>query len=579
MNATCPECGKPVGPNALQGLCPECMMKIGLGSEVPSVASGGAAGPTKGKPFVPPTPAELAPGFPQLEILGLIGQGGMGAVYKARQKELDRVVALKILPPGIGQDPSFAERFTREARALAKLNHPGVVTLYEFGKTDRLFFFLMEFVDGVSLRRLLEVGRLSSREALAIVPQICDALQYAHDQGIVHRDIKPENILLDRQGRVKVADFGLAKIVAGGDALPRPPTEGKQKAAAVVPAALTAAGKVMGTPQYMAPEQREHPTEVDHRADIYSLGVVLYQMLTGELPGKPIEPPSKKVQLDVRLDEVVLHALEKEPERRYQQVSQVRADVETLVITPPAAGQRMSRVKRFLWISSAVTVAILLTLAVTSVVIVLQNPAGQIGWWRLDQRSGTTVKDSSHLFGHSGRILHQGFRWVEGRRGHALQLDGGQHILIGKIYQGSYDQLSLACWIRKPSSGWESIVERGNWDNPDGIGLWADYSGKAAAFGHYLSGVVRSRTTVQDNQWHHIVGTMAKSPDGYLYSIYVDGNLDGAITNAVGLASSTNPWTIGGRYNGTWRYSGLVSDVRIFNRALSPSEVRRIYNK
>ena len=137
----------------------------------------------------------------------------MGAVYKARQRELDRVVALKILPPGIGQDPAFAERFTREAKALAKLNHPGIVTLYEFGKADGLFFFLMEFVDGVTLRQLLEGERISAREALAIVPQICDALQYAHDQGIVHRDIKPENILLDRQGRVKVADFGLAKLV------------------------------------------------------------------------------------------------------------------------------------------------------------------------------------------------------------------------------------------------------------------------------------------------------------------------------------------------------------------------------
>ena len=166
----------------------------------------------------------------------------MGAVYKARQKELERVVALKILPPGMGKDPAFAERFTREAKALAKLNHPGIVTLYEFGKADGLFFFLMEFVDGMSLRHLLEVGRISAREALAIVPQICDALQYAHDQGIVHRDIKPENILLDRQGRVKVADFGLAKIVgagaeeaaAGGGAGGRP--------------RLTEAGQVMGTP-------------------------------------------------------------------------------------------------------------------------------------------------------------------------------------------------------------------------------------------------------------------------------------------------------------------------------------------
>src|SRR5262249_20367350 len=159
--------------------------------------------------------------------------------------------------------------------------------------------------------QLLTAGRVSPREALAIVPQICDALQFAHDQGVVHRDIKPENILLDRRGRVKVADFGLAKIVEGNGegsaglrpgASPEPGGNAPDRRSAL----LTDAGKVMGTPSYMAPEQRERPTDVDHRADIYALGVVFYQMLTGELPGKPLRPPSSKVHLDVRLDEVVL---------------------------------------------------------------------------------------------------------------------------------------------------------------------------------------------------------------------------------------------------------------------------------
>ena len=290
----CSGCQEPLAPNAPDGLCPTCLMKAGLGTGVDIGPDSEAAGARTR--FVAPTLEELVKPFPELEILGFIGQGGMGAVYKARQKPLDRVVALKILPPGIGGDPSFAQRFAREAQALAKLNHPGIVTLYEFGQADGLFYFLMEFVDGVNLRHLLEAGRVSPREALAIVPQICDALQYAHDHGIVHRDIKPENILLDRQGRVKVADFGLAKLV-GTDALARlHPMEGRDGAApgegAVPSVVLTEAGKVMGTPQYMAPEQREHPAEVDHRADIYSLGVVFYQMLTGELPGKPIEPPS-----------------------------------------------------------------------------------------------------------------------------------------------------------------------------------------------------------------------------------------------------------------------------------------------
>jgi len=197
------------------------------------------------------------------------------------------------------------------------------------------------------MRKWLQGERIPAREALAIVPQICDALQYAHDQGIVHRDIKPENILLDRQGRVKVADFGLAKLV-GAEVLPPALShpmgeEGASAPLAGAPesATLTAAGKLMGTPHYMAPEQAEHPFVVDHRADIYSLGVVFYEMLTGELPLGRFPPPSRKVQVDVRLDEVVLRALEKEPERRYQRASQVKTKVETIARsereTAPAA--------------------------------------------------------------------------------------------------------------------------------------------------------------------------------------------------------------------------------------------------
>jgi predicted Ser/Thr protein kinase len=330
MNTTriCSVCRKPLTADAPQGLCPECLLRAGLGTGLDIGPESVSQAESRQVPFVAPTPDELAKLFPQLEILDFLGQGGMGAVYRARQKALDRVVALKILPPGIGQDPAFAERFAREARAMAKLNHPGVVTLYEFGQAEGQFYFLMEFVDGVSLRQLLDAGRLSPREALAIVPHICDALQYAHDRGIVHRDIKPENILLDRQGHVKVADFGLAKLVGAG-------TEPSGAAGGTPCAAvLTEAGKVMGTPQYMAPEQVSHPADVDHRADIYSLGVVFYQMLTGELPGQPMASPSCKVQIDVRLDEVVLRALEKDRERRYQQVSQMKTDVESIVTKP-----------------------------------------------------------------------------------------------------------------------------------------------------------------------------------------------------------------------------------------------------
>jgi serine/threonine protein kinase len=321
----CPQCGAPLPEDALEGICPRCLMQMNLAD--PTLMDDG----TGANPNRPKAPAveEIAPLFPQLEILELIGQGGMGAVYRARQKELDRIVALKILPKEIGEAPGFAERFAREARALAKLNHPGIVTLYEFGQADGLYFFLMEYVDGLNLRGLLQGGRVSPREALAIVPQICDALQYAHDHGIVHRDIKPENILMDRLGSVKVADFGLAKIVEGRDAAE---VRDLGDPASGMPATdLTEAGKVMGTPKYMSPEQVEAPGEVDHRADIYALGVVFYQMLTGEMPDESLTPPSKKVHIDVRLDEVVLRALEHNPELRYPQASILKTQVETIV--------------------------------------------------------------------------------------------------------------------------------------------------------------------------------------------------------------------------------------------------------
>ncbi len=306
----CPECGAELPVGAPEGLCPQCLMKGGLQSAwgAQSQASTAAHGG-----FEPPTPAALAKHFPDLEIIELLGRGGMGAVYKARQQDLDRVVALKILPPGSHSDPAFAERFNREARALAKLNHPNIVTVHASGCRDGLYYFVMEYVDGSNLRQVMQAGQLEPKEALRIVPQICEALQFAHDDGIVHRDIKPENILLDRRGRVKIADFGLAKLLN------------------FAPAAghLTRPEQVMGTPHYMAPEQLERPLAVDHRADIYSLGVVFYELLTGQLPLGRFPPPSQKVQVDVRLDDVVLRTLEREPERRYQQASQIKTDIES----------------------------------------------------------------------------------------------------------------------------------------------------------------------------------------------------------------------------------------------------------
>jgi predicted Ser/Thr protein kinase len=309
----CSRCGTELPGTTPEEQCSKCLLEFGIDTE-----PGPAAQPSN--PSVPSI-ADLAPRFPQLEILEFLGQGGMGLVYQARQLSLDRLVALKILPVDRGNEQNFAERFTQEARALARLNHPNIVAVYDFGQADGLYYLLMEFVDGLNLRQLERAGGVTPQEALKTIPSICDALQYAHNQGIVHRDIKPENILLNRAGQVKIADFGLAKLL---------------QRAGVEPA-LTRAEQVMGTPHYMAPEQLERPLEVDHRADLYSLGVVFYEMLTGELPLGTFAPPSRKVEVDVRLDHVVLRALERERERRYQQASDIKTDLATISSTPPTA--------------------------------------------------------------------------------------------------------------------------------------------------------------------------------------------------------------------------------------------------
>ncbi len=305
----CTRCGAELDP---RGLCPTCLLAAAVDAGPEPASASGAP---------PPSPAELAAHFPSYEILEFVGRGGMGFVYRARHRTLERSVALKLLAPQIAAQPGFAERFAREARVLASLSHPSIVAVHDHGRSGPWWHLAMEFVEGASLRELMRERSVEPRQALAIVAQICDALQYAHEHGVVHRDIKPENILVDRAGRVRILDFGLSKI-SGERA-------GEN---------ITRTDQVMGTPHYMAPEQWERPSEVDHRADIYAVGVVFYELLTGELPLGRFAPPSHKVAIDVRLDEVVLKSLEKAPERRYQHASEVKSRVEEVSQTHrPAA--------------------------------------------------------------------------------------------------------------------------------------------------------------------------------------------------------------------------------------------------
>jgi serine/threonine protein kinase/protein involved in polysaccharide export with SLBB domain len=374
MTETCPKCGAELNvDNAAGGLCGRCLFERGI-EFTSTLAVNLADGSTPGSPrFTAPDPVEVEADLLSFDVLELIGQGGMGAVYKAYQRNLDRTVAIKILPRQSAGGHEFAERFAREARALARLRHENIVMAYDYGLTDRYLYSVMEYVGGPNLREMLRgreaaaskllsptgrgwergdsiepssdvdasparplpsahphgegVRALAPQRALEIARDICAALQYAHDHGVVHRDIKPENVLLDESGRVKIADFGLAKL------LQPDPRE----------LALTHTRHFMGTLHYMAPEQCERPHETDHRADIYSVGVVLYEMLTGELPIGRFDPPSMRAALDPRIDEVVLRALEKDPARRYATAAEFGAAIQDELDAVAAGGHRLTR--------------------------------------------------------------------------------------------------------------------------------------------------------------------------------------------------------------------------------------------
>ncbi len=303
MNS-CPVCHSPVPGDAPLGQCPACLLAGGA-----AVLADGprAAGDV-------PEASEIAAAFPELEILHLLGRGGMGAVYLARQPRLDRQVALKILPPAVA-DAEFEERFRREAAVMARLNHPNIVTLHEFGERAGMFYFIMEFVDGEPLSERIRRGLVTPEEALRIIPQICEALDYSHRAGVVHRDIKPANLLMGRDGCVRIADFGVARLAL------QEPTDWN----------LTGTRTSVGTPRYMAPEQMESSGTADHRADLYSLGVVFYELLTGRVPAGHFDPPSEiRKGVSPELDAVVLRAMHADPASRYQHASEIREDVEAV---------------------------------------------------------------------------------------------------------------------------------------------------------------------------------------------------------------------------------------------------------
>ncbi len=266
--------------------------------------------------FEAPEPARLAPFFPGYEIEFLIATGGMGAVYKAVQLSLDRPVAIKILPREFGEDASYRASFEAEAKAMARLNHPNLIGVYDFGEVAGMLFIIMEFVPGKTLFHSAHGIAIAANEAARIVTDVCMGLAHAHEHGILHRDIKPGNILLDQQARPKIGDFGLARPIGSS---------------------VEDGETIFGTPHYTAPEVLKFPKSVGVRADIFSVGVVLHELLTGRLPAADTRRPSVISGCDPRFDAIVRRSTHPSPHLRYASAVEMANDLKAIIHTLPAA--------------------------------------------------------------------------------------------------------------------------------------------------------------------------------------------------------------------------------------------------
>lgn len=275
--------------------------------------------------FVAPEPSALAPHFPGYEIESLIATGGMGAVYLAVQKSLERNVALKILPPELSKDAAFRDSFEAEAKAMGRLNHPNLIGVFDFGEAGGMLYIIMEFVPGQSLFHSSHGIAIDQKEVIRLVTGICNGLAHAHQHGILHRDIKPSNILLDLNAQPKIGDFGLAR-----------PADWRIKDGE----------EIFGTPHYTAPEVVENPHSVDHRADIFSVGVLLHELLTGKLPAEDPRPPSVISRCDIRFDAIVKRATQPLAVARYNSAKEMAADLKAIGATLAAAPAKPAKSAR-----------------------------------------------------------------------------------------------------------------------------------------------------------------------------------------------------------------------------------------
>jgi zinc protease len=356
---TCPDCGTMLPPDAPMGVCPKCLLKVGIDHSDKNTANEWTlltgSQPQADSPTIPPTKHNSgvrasAPEigtqvryFGDYELLSEIARGGMGVVYKARQVRLNRVVALKMILAGQLAGAAEVQRFHTEAESAAQLDHPGIVPIFEVGEYDGHHFFSMGFVDGDSLAKRIADAPLAPREAAGLVQKVSDAIQFAHDHGVIHRDLKPANVLLDKDGQPRVTDFGVAKKVKGDSN-------------------LTGAGQVLGTPSYMPPEQAAgRVSELRETADVYSLGAILYELLTGRPPFRaetpldtlmqvlemePVHPRLLNPRVPRDIETICLKCLEKDPRRRYDSAQKLSDELQRFLRGEPIHARRITPVGR-----------------------------------------------------------------------------------------------------------------------------------------------------------------------------------------------------------------------------------------
>src|SRR5213083_2755540 len=365
----CSKCGAAIPPDSPQESCGACLLETGLSSDEP-VAGVGLSAVASAKSDGPGGPIPMLMDFGDYELLQQIGRGGQGVVFRARQKSLNRTVALKVISLGQWASEAHVKRFRREAEAAARLEHPCIVPIYEVGERDGSCYFSMKFVEGGQLDEVAKREPMPPRRAAELIAKVARTVHYAHEHGILHRDIKPGNILLDAEGEPHLTDFGLARLVE---------TE----------STVTRTLEVLGTPSYMAPEQAEGENEaVSSATDVYGIGAVLYQLLTGQPPfaggttyetikllldTEPRQPRLLNPKIDRDLSTICLKCLEKDPQRRYSSALALAEDLEHWLKHEPIRAHRagiFSRGRK--WVRRKPVIAVLITSLIAL--------AAAIGW-------------------------------------------------------------------------------------------------------------------------------------------------------------------------------------------------------